>query len=127
MSSTDNPIKLVEMEDYTTENLEKIPEVSTKRKVSKRILGIACLLGVVVMWVGSSILMQVHFIRCDLSKLQYLFTTEKFNKPLFTTYMNTTLFTLFLIGASIKRQVICHLLMPQSYKKSSTSTIQYRN
>ncbi len=59
MSNTDNPIKLVEMEDYTTENVEKVPEVSTKRKVSKRILGIACLLGVVVMWVGSSILMQV--------------------------------------------------------------------
>lgn len=54
----------LEMESITDSDETDKPQfvdqpTETKKNVSKQILGIFCLLGVVVMWVGSSILMQV--------------------------------------------------------------------
>ena len=58
--------------------------VHLQMPLGKRVLGIACMLLVVVIWVASSELMVDIF--------------EKFPKPLFLTYLNTSCFSLYLFG-----------------------------
>ncbi len=49
-------------------------------------LGLSALLGVVIIWVGSSTLMQ------------FIFENESFSKPFFLTYLNTSCFMVYLFG-----------------------------
>lgn len=55
-------------------------------KSQRLTLGLVMLLLVDVIWVSSS------------EFTQYIYTTEKFDKPFFTTYFKTSLFSLYLLG-----------------------------
>jgi solute carrier family 35 protein F5 len=56
-----------------------------KSPKARYILGLAFLLGVVLLWVGSSFLTS------------YLFQDQSFNRPFFLTYFNTGCFSLYLV------------------------------
>ncbi|KAJ3444030.1 solute carrier family 35 member f5 [Anaeramoeba flamelloides] len=74
-----------------TEKLLPVTEtVQPKRKRSRQLLGIGCILLVVFLWVSSS---QV---------IQYTFKNMDFNKPFFMTYFSVTLFSLYLFGFLFK-------------------------
>ncbi|KAJ2349497.1 hypothetical protein GGF43_004405 [Coemansia sp. RSA 2618] len=55
----------------------------------RRTVGLALLLGVVFIWVGSSFLVS------------NLFGEQEFNRPFFITYLNTSTFSFYLVGAYI--------------------------
>jgi len=110
MSSSDQPNDERPVETRTGSrflNLFSNPEDSPKQK-AKRLVGIASLLGVVVLWVGSSILMQ------------YIFIGNDYNKPFFTTYLDTSMFTIYLLGFIIRRKV--WLAQSQSMPKSAVES-----
>jgi len=54
--------------------------------ISKKIVGVILIGCVVVLWVGSSVL------------IQFVFKNQRFDKPLFLTYYDTSLFMLYLFG-----------------------------
>uniref|UniRef100_A0A1I8FGH9 DUF1084 domain-containing protein n=1 Tax=Macrostomum lignano TaxID=282301 RepID=A0A1I8FGH9_9PLAT len=62
----------------------QLPDIVQPR--TRLAVGIACLLGVVIIWVLSSELTR------------FIFVQRHFNKPFFTTYFKTALFTLYLTG-----------------------------
>jgi solute carrier family 35 protein F5 len=57
-----------------------------RRNRGKRLLGLALLLSVVVIWTASS------------EAIQYIFEDTNFSKPFFLTYLSTSLFSLYLVG-----------------------------
>lgn len=61
-------------------------------KFSRWLLGVTLLVGVVIIWVGSSILMQ------------YIFLEQDFPHPFFLTYFSTTLFSLYLFGFAFSKK-----------------------
>uniref|UniRef100_A0A1I8H3U4 Solute carrier family 35 member F5 n=1 Tax=Macrostomum lignano TaxID=282301 RepID=A0A1I8H3U4_9PLAT len=62
----------------------QLPDIVQPR--TRLAVGIACLLGVVIIWVLSSELTR------------FIFVQRHFNKPFFTTFFKTALFTLYLTG-----------------------------
>ncbi len=54
--------------------------------LSRRALGLLCLLGVVVIWVISA------------ETIQFIFRSQAFSAPFFLTFFNTCLFSLYLVG-----------------------------
>eukprot|EP00029_Vermamoeba_vermiformis_P000174 TRINITY_DN10192_c0_g1_i1.p1 TRINITY_DN10192_c0_g1~~TRINITY_DN10192_c0_g1_i1.p1 ORF type:complete len:365 (-),score=67.87 TRINITY_DN10192_c0_g1_i1:30-1124(-) len=61
-------------------------------KLSRWVFGVTLLVGVVIIWVGSSILMQ------------YIFLEQDFPHPFFLTYFSTTLFSLYLFGFAFSKK-----------------------
>eukprot|EP01100_Stratorugosa_tubuloviscum_P010147 TRINITY_DN4325_c0_g1_i1.p1 TRINITY_DN4325_c0_g1~~TRINITY_DN4325_c0_g1_i1.p1 ORF type:complete len:402 (+),score=105.22 TRINITY_DN4325_c0_g1_i1:106-1311(+) len=93
--SINSNTELKEVEEYENSiirdinienNIENTIRVENEYSLRNNIIGIFCLLGVVVIWVGSGTLSQ------------FLFTEIEFNKPFFLTYFSTTAFCLYLLG-----------------------------
>ena len=61
-------------------------------KLSRWVLGVTLLIGVVIIWVGSSVLMQ------------YIFLEQDFPHPFFLTYFSTSLFSLYLFGFAFSKK-----------------------
>ncbi|EGC31305.1 hypothetical protein DICPUDRAFT_156874 [Dictyostelium purpureum] len=59
---------------------------SNATKVRKHLIGSACILCVVLLWVGSGIVTQI------------IFTDEDYQKPFFLTYLNSSIFSFYLLG-----------------------------
>jgi len=85
---------------------------ANERKLYRRkVIGLICLLGVILLWVGSSILMQ------------FIFTDENFNKPFFLTYLDTSLFTIYLSGFIFRRKKWMELAKAKPQESSTASLL----
>ena len=63
--------------------------------VASRTVGLAMLVGVVIIWVASGVCIQKLIFSCPNPPCQ---KSESFNSPYFLTYLSTTLFTVYLCG-----------------------------
>lgn len=60
--------------------------------LGKRVIGLLCLLGVVLIWVISGEL------------IEFIFSNQSFSSPFFLTYFNTSLFSIYLLGFLLSPQ-----------------------
>lgn len=87
-----------------------LPGRKTLGGVARRTLGIILLLATVFLWTVSNFLASVsgahtrrEWRRRLIRRMQTIFADDSFSKPYFVTYINTSFFSIFLLGILIRR------------------------